>query len=227
MTTADHRPEPSVAVRGEYSTEVDPELAHVMVTVSAAGSDRERVLAQLARRVEEIRQLIGGYGEAVERVDGHPLRGGPQFKNNKPTEKASGYRASAALGVVVVDFTMLGDLVLRLADADMVDIAGPYWALRPGSSAYTRARTEAVREARRRAEEYAAAAGARLTGLLEIADSGLLGDGPPREFAAPVAAARMARSSVADDVEMELTPVPQEVSATVVTRFTMSQPDFS
>lgn len=49
----------------------------------------------------------------------------------------------------------------------------------------------------------------------------------PREFAAPVAAARMARNSVAEDVEMELTPVPQEVSATLVARFTMSQPDLS
>lgn len=34
-------------------------------------------------------------------------------------------------------------------------------------------------------------------------------------------------TSVADEVEMDLTPVPQEVSATVEARFTMSQPDFS
>ena len=216
-----------MAVRGQYTAEVDPELAQVMVTVSAAGSDRERVLAQLARRVEEIRQVIEGYGDAVLRVEGHPLRGGPQFKNGRPSEKVTGYAASTVLGAVVVDFTVLGDILLRLADADMVAVAGPYWALRPDSSVHASARREAVRDARRRAEEYAAAAGARLTGLLEIADTGLSDGHPPGPFAAAVpAVARMAPSSVADEVEIDLDPVPQRVSATVAARFTSSQPDF-
>lgn len=185
--SSDPRPEPTVVVRGLHNAVVDPEYAQVMVTLSAAGADRARVLAQLTRRVDEIRQLIGSYGDAVERIDGHPLRGGPQFKNKKPSEKTTGYSASAELGVVIVDFTVLGDLVLRLADADMVALAGPYWALRPGSSAYTRARSEAVRNARLRAEEYAAAAGAKLTGLVEIADFGLSRRDGTLETATPAA----------------------------------------
>ena len=59
----------------------------------------------------------------------------------------------------------IGDLLVRLADREMVELTGPEWALRPDSEVYRRARTEAVRDARRRAEEYAAAAGSRLTGL--------------------------------------------------------------
>lgn len=225
----DDRPEPTVAVRGDYRTEVEPEYARLVATVSSAGADRDRVLTQLARRVAEIRHLVEGYGEAVERIEGHPLRAGPQFKNGKPTEKVTGYTASTALGVVVVDFTVLGDLVLRLADADMVAVTGPSWALRPDSSAFARARTEAVREARLRAEQYAAAIGAELTGLLEIADAGLSGD-RPEAAAVPLAAHRSRRSrasSVADEVEIDLTPVPLEVSATVQARFTISRPDLS
>lgn len=226
---ADHRPEPTVVVRGQSISQVEPEYASVVVTISAAGAARDRVLAQLARRIEEVRQLIGGYGEVVERVDGHPVRGAPRFKNDKPTEKVTGYTASTALVVVVVDFTVLGDLVLRLADSDMVAVAGPYWALRSDSSAYARARSDAVHDARLRAEQYAAAAGANLTALVEIADVGMSGHAPAEQFAAavPMAARMSQRSSVADEVEMDLVPVPQEVMATVEVRFTMSQPDFS
>jgi uncharacterized protein YggE len=226
-SSTEHHPEPTVAAHGHYAGEAEPEYAHVMVTVSAAGSDRDRVLEQLVRRVDEIRQLIGGYGEAVERVEGHPLRGGPRFKDKKPTEKVNGYAASTDLGVFVVDFTALGELVLRLADLDMVAIAGPHWALRPDSPAHTRARSQAVRDARVRAEEYAAALGANLTGLVEIADTDLSGPDSSRPHAAGVPLARTSRgSSVADRVELDLAPVRQKVYATVVTRFTMSQPDF-
>lgn len=65
---------------------------------------------------------------------------------------------------------------------------------------------------------------------MEIAGSGQSQADGPFETESP-AAARMSRmsraTSVADEVEMDLTPVPQEVSATVEARFTMSQPDFS
>lgn len=219
--------EPTVAVRGHWTEEVPPDLARVRVTVGARHGDRAHALRDLTRRADELRAELTGYGEAVESVDAAPLRARPWFKGGKPTERVAGYVAEVTLTVTVVDFAVLGDLLLRLADRDMAGLDGPFWSLRPGSDAYRRARTEAVRDARRRAEEYAAAAGSRLTGLVEIADLGLSGQGP---VAMPARSASLmraeTRSSVAGEVSFDVDPVPQTVEAAVEARFTLAQPDF-
>jgi len=204
---------------------VPPELARVHVSVGARSADRSQALGYLTSRLGEARALLGGYGDAVESVDTGPLWVHPQFKDgSRPRERVSGYLAGATVTVTVVDFAVLGDLVLRLADRELVSLTGPFWELRPDSDAYRRARTEAVRDARRRAEEYATAAGARLTGLVEIADTGL---SPHESFPAPAAMfSRAAHDSVADEISFDVEPVPQTVSASVEARFTATQPAF-
>jgi uncharacterized protein YggE len=214
---------PTVAVRGSWTAEVPPELARVRVAIGARQADRASALRELTGRIEEVRSALAGYGHAVGSVESGTLWVRPQFKDRRPTERVTGYLAGVQLTATVVDFSVLGDLLLRMADRDMVSLEGPFWALRPDSDAHRRARTEAVRDARRRAEEYAAAAGSRLTGLVEIADTGMSPGGD-------VMAAGLFRAakggSVADDVEFDLEPVPQTVSASVEARFTMSQPEF-
>jgi uncharacterized protein len=218
---------PTVAVRGHWTAEVPPELARVHVGVGARHGDRAAVLRDLTRRVEQVREVLAGAGEAVETVEESALRVRPRFKGDKPTERVTGYVAGLQLTVIVVDFAVLGDLLLRLADRDMVSVEGPFWALRPDSDAYRQARTAAVRDARRCAEEYASAAGSRLTGLVEIADTGM---SPAAEVAMAAGPAGLFRSaaagSVADEVVFDVEPVAQTVHASVEARFTLTQPDF-
>jgi hypothetical protein len=219
---------PTVAVRGHWAAEVPPEVARVRVSVGARHGDRAHALRELGRRVEEARAGLAGYGDAVEAVDASPLWVRPQFKAGKPSERVTGYLAGMQMTVTVVDFTVVGDLLLRLADRDMVSLEGPFWALRPDSDAYRQARTAAVRDARQRAEEYAAAAGARLTGLVEITDTG---PSMAENAGGPFAAGAMfhtagARGSVADELTFDVEPVPQTVYASVEARFTVTQPDF-
>ena len=138
----------------------------------------------------------------------------------------AGYLAGVQVMVTVVEFAVLGDLLLRLADRDMVGLEGPFWALRPDSAAYREARTEAVRDARRRAEEYAAAAGSRLTGLVEIADTGLPAAEVTSMAMVPARLFRDAAASVADEMSFDVQPVQQTVHASVEARFTATQPEF-
>jgi uncharacterized protein YggE len=217
---------PTVAVRGSWTAEVPPERCRVGIAVGAHSADRAQALRDLTRRVEEVRTTLAGYGAAVESVEAGPLWARPQFRDRRPTERVTGYLAGVLLTATIVDFPVVGDLLLRVADRDMVTLEGPFWELRPDSDVHRRARTEAVRDARRRAEEYAAAAGARLTGLVEIADTGLSAAGDVHGGTAGFALARSARRSVADEVEFDVEPVPQTVSASVEARFTMAQPQF-
>jgi uncharacterized protein YggE len=221
---------PTVVVRGSWTTEVPPELARVGVSVGARSGDRAQALRDLTRRLDEIRAALGGYGEAVETVDTGALWVRPQVKDgDRPRERVTGYLAGVQVTVTVVEFAVLGDLLLRLADREMVALDGPFWSLRRDSGAHRLTRIEAVRDARRRAEEYAAAAGSRLTGLVEIADVGLSADMGPAPMAAGVSAALFGArqaGSVADETTFDVEPVPQTVSASVEARFTLAQPAF-
>jgi len=45
---------------------------------------------------------------------------------------------------VIRDFTVLGELMARLADGELVTMAGPWWSLRPDSPVYRQARIAAI-----------------------------------------------------------------------------------
>nr|MDT0661695.1 SIMPL domain-containing protein [Micromonospora sp. DSM 115978] len=210
---------PIVAVRGEVIREVPPEIARFSVTVTARHGDRRTTLARLAERSETIRGLLDGYGEAIERRDTSALSVRPELKGSR--ERVAAYHGSVTTSVTVADFDVLGELMLRLADQDQTSVSGPWWALRPGSPVHRDARRDAIAEAVGRAREYAGALGARVTALVELADTGVA--------AQPVTMTRMSYALGARDAgqppELDLDPQPQTVHASVEARFTISEPE--
>ncbi|GHJ51706.1 SIMPL domain-containing protein [Micromonospora chersina] len=206
---------PVVAVRGEAYREVAPELARFTVTATARDRDRETTLTRLAERTAAVRVLLDAAEPAVERRETGQLRVWPETKRSG--ERVVAYHGSVTTTVTVVDFTALGELMLRLADQEQVEVAGPWWSLRPDSPAYREARHAAIADALARAREYAEALGARVTALLELADTGLA-TAPPM-----MAKAGFARAGEAAP-ELELDPQPQPVQAAVEARFTISEP---
>lgn len=209
---------PVVTVRGEAYREVPPELARFTVTATARDRDRETVLTRLAERAAAVRVLLDAVEPAVARRETGDLRVWPQTRRSG--ERVVAWHGSATTTVTVTDFTALGELMLRLAEQDQVEVAGPWWALRPDSPAYREARHAAIAEALTRAREYAEALGARVTALLELADIGPGGGAQPG--LAPVA--YRAGAEPASTPELELDPRPQMVGAAVEARFAITAP---
>ncbi|MEU9737602.1 SIMPL domain-containing protein [Micromonospora chersina] len=206
---------PVVAVRGEAYREVAPELARFTVTATARDRDRETTLTRLAERTAAVRVLLDAAEPAVERRETGQLRVWPETRRSG--ERVVAYHGSVTTTVTVVDFTALGELMLRLADQEQVEVAGPWWSLRPDSPVHREARHAAIADALARAREYAEALGARVTALLELADTGLAA-APPM-----MAKAGFTRAGEAAP-ELELDPQPQPVQAAVEARFTISEP---
>ncbi|MCO1598429.1 SIMPL domain-containing protein [Micromonospora sp. RHAY321] len=209
---------PVVQVRGEAYREVPPELARFAVTATARDRDREATLTRLAERAAAIRVLLEGAGPVVARRETGDLRVRPETRRSG--ERVVAWHGSVTTTVTVTDFTALGELMLRLADQDQVEVAGPWWELRPDSPSHREARHAAISDAMLRAREYAEALGARVTSLIELADAGP-GDRP-----------MFARAAYAGDAgggppELELDPQPQTVQAAVRARFTISDPVLS
>jgi uncharacterized protein YggE len=215
-----------ISVRGEAVFEVEPEIAVVWVSVHARDRDRDRAVQLLAERNARVTGLIKGFGVAVEKLESGPVRVHPELKDAKGKERVAGYLASAAVQATVADFAAVGDLVTALAEADMVTVAGPEWRLRPGSPAYREARLAAARDATQRAREYAEAFGGRITGLVEAADTGLMGAEPRRLAFSAAAKASHRAAAAGEGPALDFEPAKQTVSAQVEARYTMTAPEF-
>ncbi|MFF4665202.1 SIMPL domain-containing protein [Streptomyces sp. NPDC001282] len=217
---------PRVAVRGEARIEVDPEIAHLGITVTARGKDRRTALEDLTRRNGTVLELLRSYGPAVEKLETGALSINPELAEKGRDEKIRAYHGRVHITAVLNDFTALGELVTRVAALDMTRVNGPWWALRPDSPAHANARRQAVREVVQRAREYADALGSHLTALVELADLGAENVAP----ALPAPPAGFPRSAgygaaAAPAPALDLEPRRQTVCAQVNARFIMSPPE--
>ncbi|WP_371587584.1 SIMPL domain-containing protein [Streptomyces virginiae] len=214
---------PRVAVRGEARIEVDPEIARIGITVSARGTDRRTALEDLTRRNNAALDLIKSYGDPVEKLETGAFSITPELTRHGRAERVRAYHGRVHITAELSDFTTLGELTTRLADLELTEVDGPWWALRPTSPAHGRARRQAVLEAVQRAREYAEALGANLAALVELADLGA-------ENAAPFTPAPGMRTMAFSATEdagpppLDLEPQRQTVYAQVNARFTMTPP---
>jgi uncharacterized protein YggE len=176
---------------------VEPELARLTVHLQARDADRRRTLDRLTARNTECLELIRSFGEAVEKLETTGLAVQPVLRERRRDEKVHRYQGAVRLDLTVTDFSVLGELVARLGDAELTAVQGPWWSLRHDSEVYRQARHQAVRDAVSRAKEYAEALGCRLTGLVELADEGLSADSGRETYGLMTAGSGMRGQSAA------------------------------
>ncbi|WKX69770.1 SIMPL domain-containing protein [Streptomyces sp. XD-27] len=216
---------PHLTVRGEARLEVDPDIARLRITVTARGTDRRTTLEDLTRRNQHTLELLKSYGQAIEKLATSGFTLTPQLTQKGRNERIRAYHGTVHTTAVVTDFTILGELTTRLADQDLTHVDGPWWALRATSPAHREVRQKAVREAVRRAREYAEALDARLVALTELTDNQA---DTPTGFGRPGGARmRGPAGGAAPDTPpaLDLEPQRQTVHAHVNARFTITRPE--
>jgi uncharacterized protein YggE len=207
--------QPQVVVRGEAVLTVPPEVADVVATVQIRARDRQTALERCRARLDEVAAVVAGAGDAVERSETGSVSVHQQWQKQGASQPVASVETRLVLGRLET----AGDLVVALGRLDDVTVSGPFWRLRTDSPVHAEARLAAVQDAVGRARQYAAAFGAELTALVEVADTGLSGGGPRLALAAGA----MARFE-SSDLTLDLTPAQQEVHGSVEVRFAMTQP---
>src|SRR5512133_281776 len=204
---------PLVSVRGEAQLEGPPDLVTLVMTLHASGESAERTRSQLARGSTAVAQLLQRFEAALERSSTSGLHVSPIFNRRSPT-KITGYRGTFTSQIVLADFEALSPLVLELSALPDSQIDGPWWSLRPDNQMFRDARLAAIADARRRADDYAAAFGTTVADLVEVSDlnTGFAGVHEMRAFA-------MARGG--EDAAFEFEPATQTVSGQVTVRFSL------
>lgn len=202
---------PLVTVRGEAQLEGPPDLATLTLTLHASGDSAERTRSQLAKGSTAVAQLLQRFEDAIERSSTSGLHVSPVFNRRTPG-KITGYQGTFTSQIVVADLESLSPLVLELTALPNSQIDGPWWSLRPDNSMFREARIAAIADARRRADDYAAAFDTTVASLVEVSDldSGFAGVREMRTFA-------MAKGG--DDVAFDFEPAVQTVSGHVTVRF--------
>ncbi|GAA1508961.1 hypothetical protein GCM10009730_11370 [Streptomyces albidochromogenes] len=216
---------PRLAVQGEARLEFDPETAHIGITVSARGTDRRTALEDLTRRNGLALDLVKSYGDAVEKLETGAFSISPELTRHGRGDRVRAYHGRVHLTAVLTDFTALGELTTRLADLELTRVDGPWWSMRPDSPAHGEVRRQAVREAVKRAREYAQALGADLTALVELSDPGAEEAHPvPVAYAGGFTRRAMSSEMAEDAPALDLEPQRQTLHALVNARFIMTPP---
>jgi uncharacterized protein YggE len=204
---------PLVTVRGEAQLEGPPDLATLTVTLHASADSAEKTRSQLAEGSTAISQLMQRFEAAIERSSTSGLHVSPVFNRRTPA-RVTGYQGTFTTQIVVADLESLSTLVLELTALPNSQIDGPWWSLRPDNHLFREARLAAIADARRRADDYAAAFGTTVANLVEVSDldTSFAGVREMRAFA-------MAKG--ADDAAFDFEPAIQTVTGHLTVRFSV------
>lgn len=201
-------------VRGSATREVAPDYASISVNVTARSPQRREAVEQATALLAELREATSADDVRSARMSGVHIGEDHRWNPETNAHERQGWVASVH-GAVEVDSSLVTDVVARLAQTG-AEVGYLEWRLERDNAAYREVRAEAVADAFRAAEDFAAALGRPLGELRILADPGLLGQGAdPR--VAPMAARAMAGD--ASGAAPELDPQPQLVAASVEATF--------
>lgn len=186
-------PPAMISVTGEAHVSVPPDLVEIDGGVTTeAKTAREAADANNAA-MGKVLQALKGAGIAEKDFQTSRLSLQPQSAPNRVSNgpmQIVGYRASNRVTIRLHDVTKVAGVIDTLVGAGANDIGGISFMVSEASKLLDDARTEAIADARRKAEIYAKAAGVTLGEPLNISEGG---SGPLtmpfRKMAAGMAAA--------------------------------------
>ena len=160
-----------VTVGGEATIAVAPDTAIIRIGVTSQGKNAREASEANARQITAVLAAIKASGIDDRDIQTSRLSLQPQYDPNKSgTARLTGFQVTNQLTVKIHDIGKLPDILDRAIAAGANEMSGIEFAVSQQSRLLDQARAEAVADARRKAELYAQAAGAKLGRVLQIAD---------------------------------------------------------
>lgn len=154
----------TITVLGKATVTSAPDEAVVSLTVESDGVDPAAAMNANSASVTEVMERLKTEGiesAATEtaNVSVYPNR---QYNPQTGEEKLIGYRAQNTVTVTLKDAAVIGKVLAAAVEAGVNNFSGPVWRLRDDSAAVSEALTQAVADARSKAEALAAAQGVKV-----------------------------------------------------------------
>jgi uncharacterized protein len=175
-----------IEVIGEGAVNAAPDFARVTLGVTTIGKDAGEAIAANAKSANALVSLIKSEGVAPADIRTSTMSISPIFSQPPPGQTheptITGYSVSNNVTVTVRDLARLGALIDKAVAAGANAIYGIAYGENDPGALLDKARPLAVADARRKAEIYASAGGAKIGRLMELTEEA--GPQPPVAFAA-------------------------------------------
>jgi uncharacterized protein len=190
----------TISINGHGEISVVPNLASVSIGVTSNGKTANEALAQNTKAMQQVFAALKTAGIAdtdiqTSNFSVNPRLIYPQDGSNKPPV-VDGYDVNNQVTVIVRKIEMLGGLLDQVVSAGSNQINGVSFSVDNADKILDSARTQAVADARRKAEIYAQAAGVKLGRVISISE-GATYQPPPVVFARAKASMEQAPAPMA------------------------------
>lgn len=204
---AEEAPGRRIVVSGEGRAEAVPDRASFTAGVQAEARQAREAFAAVSTSMRAVLDALAAAGVAAEDLQTSELSLDPLWDDGDGGQRqpqVRGYMASNLVTARVRDVAALGALIDAANAAGANRIVGVSFDLADPDARAAEARTEAVADARAKAEQLAAAAGVRLGPVVSISEQG--GGGPMPMFARAeaMADAPVAPGTVGVEVRVEI-----------------------
>ena len=173
----------TVTVSGEAVVSVAPDTAIIRIGVTSQGKTAREASDTNAQKMTAVLGAIKSSGIADSDVQTSRLSLQPQYDPNKAgPARLLGFQVTNQVTVKIRDIDKLPGFLDQAIGAGANEMSGIEFVVSEQSKLLDQARDEAIADARRKAELYAKAAGAKLGPVVAITEEGAAP--PPRPIAA-------------------------------------------
>ncbi len=187
-----------IEVSGEGSVGAAPDFARVTLGVTSTGKTAGDAMAANAKAANALMSLIKAEGVAPADIQTSEMSISPVFSQPTPGQQTAptitGYSVSNNVAVTVRDIPQLGALLDKAITAGANSVYGVGFGHNDTSALLDKARPAAVEDAKRKAEIFANAAGAKIGKLIALTEEA--GRQPPMAFSRAFAAGAPAPTPV-------------------------------
>jgi uncharacterized protein len=162
-----------VTVTGEASLSVAPDAAVIRIGVTSVGKTAKAASEANAKEMTAVLAAIKANGIAARDIQTSRLSLQPQYDPNKAgTARLLGFQVTNQLTITIRDIGKLPELLDSAVGAGANEMSGIEFIVSKQSNLLDQARDDAIADARRKAELYAKAAGAKIGAVVAITEEG-------------------------------------------------------
>jgi hypothetical protein len=170
----------SITVTASGQVAVEPDMARISSGVTTQAATASEALSRNSEAMKKVIEGLKQAGIEAKDIQTTSLRVEPRYTRPREGEAPAidGYSVTNQVEVLARNLDKLGDVLDRLVSLGANEMGGLSFEVSEGESLRDAARKVAVANARRRAELFAAAAGAEVGEVLAIQEGGDIGPRP-------------------------------------------------
>ncbi|MDP6407071.1 MAG: SIMPL domain-containing protein [Alphaproteobacteria bacterium] len=176
-----------IVVHGAGAVEARPDVAVLQLRIATLKPTTQQAMSEAAEMVARVGSVAADLGIEEARIATQTLTLAPQYSQQtikgQRQRKRIGFRAAQTLRIEVTDIERLPPLIDRLSNSEILQVLGLQFVFAKPEDLLVQARRRAIKNARARADLYAAEAGVKVGRVISIVEDTSPGIGVPRPLA--------------------------------------------